>query len=228
MICLNGFLLSWIKYGDSDAVLHFFTEEEGYQTFFFKGIFSPKNKNKSLLIPLQKISITCNKKGKTGIYSISRLENLDQNDEFEVKSNAVIFFISSFLNQILRNENSNEIIYQEIISFKNELSQKNFQSHLIFLLQILKIHGISPLINSDYKFLNPESGHFEREITQLLLNSEISDIWKNILQSENPYEVKIHPKLRKNFLDSCLVYYKYHFTDFRTPQSLEIIQQIFE
>ena len=34
--------------------------------------------------------------------------------------------------------------------------------------------------------------------------------------------------MRKTFLDSVLVYYHYHITDFKTPNSLEIIQQIFE
>jgi DNA repair protein RecO (recombination protein O) len=52
----NGFLLSFIKYGENDAVLHCFTEEEGFQSYFLKGIYSKKNKKKALLQPLNKLN----------------------------------------------------------------------------------------------------------------------------------------------------------------------------
>ncbi|MDN5476270.1 MAG: DNA repair protein RecO, partial [Chryseobacterium sp.] len=61
-----------------------------------------------------------------------------------------------------------------------------------------------------------------------LFNEEISNIWKTALSSENLYTTKIHSSLRKDFLDSLLVYYHYHMTDFKVPASLEVIQQIFE
>ncbi|WP_308005690.1 recombination protein O N-terminal domain-containing protein, partial [uncultured Chryseobacterium sp.] len=52
----NGFLLSYIKYGENDAVLHCFTEEDGFQSYFLKGIYAKKNKKKALLLPLSKLN----------------------------------------------------------------------------------------------------------------------------------------------------------------------------
>ncbi len=224
----KGFLLSYLKYGDNDAIAHIFTKENGYESFFIKGIYSPRNRKKAYLQPLNELDFTLSNRLKSGaIKNISKIEALGSLDEnLDVRTNSVVFFIADFLNQVLRNETCNPSIYKEIDVFKSALNQRKFQSHLIFLVNILNIHGLNPLF-SDQKFLNPESGNFTDYEVHNLFNEEISEIWKQIISAETPYEIKIEPKKRKDFLDSILVYYHYHFSDFRTPGSLEIIQQIF-
>ena len=54
----TGFLLSYIKYGDYDAILHCYTLEGGFQSFFMRGIYSAKNKKKAFLSPLNELEIT--------------------------------------------------------------------------------------------------------------------------------------------------------------------------
>lgn len=224
----NGFLLSFIKYGENDAVLHCFTEEDGFQTYFLKGIYSKKNKKKALLQPLNKLNFSINPSRGNGISSISKFELVKGHDiDSDIKANTVIFFISDFLNQILKYENKNPNIFLSIERFINELESRNYQSHLLFLLFILKVQGVAPLINEG-NFLDPETGTFSLSPCHQLFSEEISMIWKNALCAENFYATKIQSSLRKDFLDSLLVYYHYHITDFRKPISLEVIQQIFE
>lgn len=224
----NGFLLSFIKYGENDAVLHCFTEEDGFQTYFLKGIYSKRNKKKAFLQPLNKLNFSINPVRGNGIPSISKFELVKGNDvDMDIKASTVIFFISDFLNQVLKFENKNPNIFFSIERFIHELESKNYQSHLLFLIAILKVQGVAPLI-SEGNFLDPETGTFSSAATHQLFSEEISMIWKNVLCTENFYRVKIQSPLRKDFLDSLLVYYHYHITDFRTPTSLEVIQQIFE
>lgn len=224
----NGFLLSFIKYGENDAVLHCFTEEEGFQSYFLKGIYTKKNKKKALLQPLNKLSLSINPVRGNGIPTISKFEMVKNTDIYnDIKVNTVIFFISDFLSQTLKYENKNIQIYHGIDKFIDELINRNYQAHLLFLLVILKIQGVAPLLG-DGMFLDPETGTFSFTITHQLFNEEISTIWKSALCAESLYTIKIHSSLRKEFLDSLLVYYHYHITDFKTPASLEILQQIFE
>ncbi|MGO4708794.1 DNA repair protein RecO [Chryseobacterium sp. 2TAF14] len=228
MISQNGFLLSYIKYGENDAILHCFTEEDGFQTYFLKGIYSKKNKKKAFLLPLNKLNFSVNAGKNSGIQTVSKFETTEVNDVYtDIKANTVIFFIADFLNQILRNEHKNELIFSSINEFIAQLNQQNYRSHLVFLIKILKIQGVAPLL-SDGNFLDPETGTFSNLGTHHFFDNQNSLLWKLILSSENPYEIKIPQALRKNFLDSLLVYYHYHITDFKTPNSLEIIQQIFE
>ncbi|KMQ58568.1 recombinase RecO [Chryseobacterium angstadtii] len=224
----NGFLLSYIKYGENDAVLHCFTEEDGFQTYFVKGIYSKRNKKKALLQPLSMLSFTINPARGNGIPSVSGFELVKGHDLYmDIKANTVIFFISDFLNQILRHENKNPGLFFSIDEFVNELACKNYQCHLLFLITLLKIQGVAPLIN-DGIYLDPETGTFSDRASHQLFGEEISSIWKTALFAENLYTTKVPNSLRKDFLDSLLVYYHYHITDFKIPASLEVIQQIFE
>ena len=59
------FLLSYTKYGDHDAVLHCFCRENGFESFFAKGIYATKNKKKAFLFPLNELLVyTSDKKKK--------------------------------------------------------------------------------------------------------------------------------------------------------------------
>ncbi len=60
----------------------------------------------------------------------------------DIKTNTVIFFISDFLNQILKYENKNLSIYSGIDRFISELTNKNYQAHLLFLVAVLKIQEL--------------------------------------------------------------------------------------
>lgn len=228
MFSQKGFLLSFIKYGENDAILHCFTEDEGFQSYFLKGIYSKKNKKKAFLLPLNQLNITVNHNKNTGIKTISKFEMVELNDIYtDIKANSVIFFVADFLNQVLKNESKNEVIFKTIQELVFELERKNYRSHLIFLVKILRIQGVSPLLGEG-NYLDPETGVFSHVGTHHLFDTEISALWKAILCAPNPYEITISKTLRKNFLDSVLVYYHYHFSDFRTPDSLEVLQQIFE
>ncbi|WP_294288139.1 DNA repair protein RecO [uncultured Chryseobacterium sp.] len=224
----NGFLLSYIKYGENDAVLHCFTEEDGFQSYFLKGIYTKKNKKKALLLPLSKLNFSLNPLKGNGIQTISKFEMVKSNDIYtDIRCNSVVFFVSDFLNQNLRHENKNHTIFICLEEFIDELQNRNYQSHLIFLIKILKIQGVAPLIN-DRQYLDPETGTFTSEIMHQMFTEEISSVWKNVLTAEDPYRMRIPSRLRKDFLDSILVYYHYHITEFKIPASLEVIQQIFE
>ena len=223
----TGFLLSYIKYGDYDAILHCYTLESGFQSFFMRGIYSAKNKKKAFLSPLNELEITFfNHHGNLPTLKKAELsEKLP--DEVNVHQNAVIFFLSDFLNQILKNEIQQVALYQEIKFFKQKVLEKKMQAHYFFLIRMLQFFGISPLV-SEEKFLNIEKGVFQEEITQKEMDEELSSLWKKILDEEIDGAFIIEKKYRKPLLDSILQYYKTHFPEFYAPKSLPVILEVFE
>ena len=223
----TGFLLSYIKYGDYDAILHFYTLESGFQSFFMRGIYSAKNKKKAFLSPLNELEITfSNHHG--NLPTIKKVELSEKlPDEVNVHQNAVIFFLSDFLNQILKNESQHVTLYQEIKFFKQKILEKKMQAHYFFLIRILQFFGISPLV-SEEKFLNIEKGIFQEEIAQKEVDEELSCLWKKILDEEIEEDFIIEKKSRKPLLDSILQYYKTHFPEFYAPKSLPVILEVFE
>ena len=223
----TGFLLSYIKYGDYDAILHFYTLESGFQSFFMRGIYSAKNKKKAFLSPLNELEITfSNHHG--NLPTIKKVELSEKLPyEVNVHQNAVIFFLSDFLNQILKNESQHVDLYQEIKFFKQKILEKKMHAHYFFLIRMLQFFGISPLLSIE-KFLNIEKGIFQEEISQKEVDEELSSLWKKILDEEIEEDFMIEKKYRKPLLDSILQYYKMHFPEFYSPKSLPVILEVFE
>ena len=223
------FLLSYMKYGDQDAILHCFSAERGYQSFFAKGIYSSKNKKKPYLFPLNLLNITVARgAGNKTLPPIAKLEPAaDFYDFNDVKVNSMLFFTADFLHQILREEHQNEMAFKEINRFKEQVEVNNPISHLSLIFQFLKVSGIAPLLREG-SYLNPESGTFTQEISHPFFTAEISSLWRIFLTAENPYEIHLSRHERNIFLDSLMIYYHLHFTGFYTPNSLGVLRQIYE
>lgn len=229
MTTYKAFLLSYIRYGDHDAILHCYTEESAYLSFYVKGIYAAKNKKKAFLFPLNELLITTSKtKSNSELLTISTIESVNKKDLYQnVKANAIIFFASDLLNQILRFENqSNPQLYRTVSSFLDQVEDSNMNSHLILMFKIITIQGWEPLGNDQY-YLNPETGNFIGTEVHYLFDKENSTLWKLFLSQNTTENIQLNREQRKKLLDSLLVYYHFHFVDFRTPKSLEIIQDIF-
>ncbi|MBC7556323.1 MAG: DNA repair protein RecO [Chryseobacterium sp.] len=225
----KGFLLSYLKFGDNDAILHCFTNDEGFQSFYIRGIYASKNKKKALLMPLSEIFLDVNLKSKSAsLPLLNQIENANlKNFDFDVKISSILFFISDFLNQVLKSENEQSRIYEEIQAFISQLKNGNLKAHLIFLFKIIQLLGFAPLIGED-KFLNIETGLFTEQLSHQIFTEEISQIWKTILETPENYLVKIPQNKNRELLNSLLIYYQFHLENFKIPISLEVVKEIFQ
>lgn len=224
----RGFLLSYIKYGDNDVILHCFTENSGFQSFFVRGIYSAKNKKKAYLSPLNELNfIITNAHKKSNIQSISKIEKVDVLDDYQdVRASAIVFFMSEFLHNVLKAEVQQPQVYEMIKTFLHQVKNRNYQAHFCFLVEYLKVQGVAPLYGEE-EFLDPESGCFAEGRVHHLFYKEISEHWKKLITEAQIYEVKLKNTLKEDFLDSVLVYYHCHFPNFKIPKSLEVLKEVF-
>ena len=221
-----GYLLSYVKYGEHDVILHCFTQKMGFQSYFLRGIYSTKNKKKAYLAPLNEITFVIDNHHKSNIISIKKIEQCKILESNDIRVSSIIFFVAEFLSQVLKTEVKQENIYLVIKKFCNAVEQNNFHAHFIFLVEFLKIQGIAPLV-SDEKYLDPEMGRYDIMVGHHLFNEEISSLWKNYILESDISNIKIKNELKRQFLDSVMLYYYYHFPDFKTPKSLEVLKMIF-
>ena len=223
------FLLSYIKYGDQDAVLHCFSAENGFSSFFIKGIYAPRNKKKPYLFPLSLLNITFKtNKNRTAISTVSKIESAKEiSVTGDVRIHSILFFAADFLNQILQQESQNELAFAEIERFRTEIESINLEGCNALLFNFLRIVGIAPLC-TDGKYLDVDQGTFTDDLIQSCCDLEISQIWRTFLNSENPYEIKLKRTQRKQFLDSLMRYYQWHFSGFFVPNSLAVLRQVYD
>lgn len=224
-----GFLLSYIRYGDHDAIVHGFTQECGFQSFFLRGIYSSKNKKKPYLAPLNELIFTLKSDSfSSALPQIQKIEmHGEQMNQLLVKQNVVIFFMAEFLHQTLKNEEANQLLYQEIAGLRKSILQGDSSAHFVFMIRLLRIFGIAPLV-TDKKYLNIEQGGFEDFFSKDQAEEYHSSLWKKILAPEEDLALRIEKSQRKKLLNSILAYYQYHFPDFQVPKSLAVIQQLMD
>ena len=229
MQIIKCFLLSYVKYGDTDAILHCYTEEAGFQSFFAKGLYTSKNKKKPYLFPLNFLLFSVPKKAdENRISRVSKIEaGADFHDFQNVAASSVLFFTADFLHQVLREEGKNELLFQEILNLRDEFIEQKFNAYLAFIFKFLLVSGVAPLKGNE-RFLNPESGIFEAEISHSFFDENVSEIWLKFLNAPEIYAVKLAKKEKTAFLDSLMIYCQFHITNFYIPKSLAVVREIFE
>lgn len=223
----SGYLLSYVRYGDNDVILHCFTKTNGFQSFFVRGIYSAKSKKKAYLAPLNELVFTISEQNKAKLPNIKKIEQVKSIDCGDVRTASVVFFIAEFLYQVLKSETRQEMIYASISDFLSHLEAENYQSYYAFMINFLAIQGIAPLVGEG-NFLNPEMGCFEHQLFHQYFNEEVSKLWKAFLIQDDVYSIKIKNHLKADFLDTILLYYAHHFPDFKFPKSLEVLKEIFD
>lgn len=228
MLIHRGFLLSYLKYGDHDAILHCFTKEVGFQSYFARGIYKARNKKKPYLFPLSFLQITTSgNPAKNGLSLLQTMEpDVEYGDEHLVNHSSVLFFVADFLNQLLQSEPANPLLFEEICRVRSQIATGNLDAYIVFLVRFIRISGVAPLV-SEQRFIDPESGVFSDAQSHDAFSADISAIWKEMLVATSPYDIRLPRKIKTDFVDSVMFYGLFHFTGFRIPRSLEVLRQIY-
>lgn len=229
MLIQNCYLLSYVKYGDHDAVLHCFSEKAGYQSFFAKGLYTARNRKKPYLFPLNQLLISVPEKfADKPISRLSKIENAPDSAGYRnVAASSILFFVADFLNQVLREEGQNQQLFAEMGKLRTETDSGNIDAYLAFIFRFLSISGVAPL-SSEGAFLDVESGRFEPVRAHAVFDEKISALWKRYAQEANLYKIRLRRDERHAFLDTLMIYCQFHITGFRIPQSLAVVREIFD
>ncbi len=235
-----AFVLNYIKYGESAAIIHFYTKENGLITGISKGAFSAKNKTiRNALLPLSQVELTLNHKGKSELKTIRNIQ-LNQ-PYYSLHSNpqkiAITQFLAEILHLTLKEQEPNTRLFNFIENQMNLFDVKSSEFadfHLIFLFQLTHYLGFYPnLENEDLRkgLFNLQEGAIidQKEFLPLTLNSEQNKWWlqlANIRFSES-YKNQFNQKQRQVLLQILLQYYEIHHSEFRQPKSLEILSALF-
>lgn len=227
MLITDCYLLSSIKYGDTDVVINVFSKEEGYLSFFGKNFYSSRSKKKSYLFPLNEVKITSLPLKEKKIATLSKIEILQTNyNEKNISTSCILLFTSEFLHTVLKNESKNSKIYSLISDFLSEVQTGNMDAYCSLIFKLLEYNGFSPLLSS-LPFLNPLTGKFTHEIFNQDFSAQVSEIWKKFLLSENTFSIRLTTEQRRAFLHSLLLYYQIHFDQFKIPSSYQVMKEVF-
>lgn len=231
----QAIVLRTIPYSDSKLILNCYTPKFGKIAFIDYRAKGRKKHRSGYFHPLAIIEVEYNSHERKQVYSAKSIQHSVQLQSVLTNpfKQSISLFLSEFLDFILKDEDSNETLYEYIlkgISALDEAKEGYDLFHLKFILDLATFTGFFPEIqfNQYYenRFLNLMNGAFEDHDGSLTVSTNCTLF---IVQLANtPYEslgdIDVSTGLITEGLNALMRYYSIHFPDFKTPTSLKIFR----
>jgi len=238
LISTEAIALSSIKYSESSLIVKCFTLSEGIKSYLIKGIRSRKKKffNLGLFQPLTILEIDANHKNNGNLESLRSAKILHpyKTIPFDIYKNSIALFLSEMLLRSIKEEEKNEALYFFI---KNSLiwldSSSNYINfHIHFIVKFLKYLGISPNESKiNLKGFDMVNGAFSNSINKNnYISGKVITYFKEFLGTNfdtNDHTISSSME-RKELLEFLMKYMQIHLEDFRRPNSLNIMYDLFK
>ena len=147
---VRGVVLHHIRYRESSAIVHIYTDQFGRQTFMAHSIRGKKAKFRSnLLQPLTLLELEMYHKEKREIQQLKEIHNYIPYTSIPVDpyKSSQAMFLSEILYKVLREEEPNPDLYDFLehgLQFLDVADQHTVNFHLLFLVQLTRYLGFYP------------------------------------------------------------------------------------
>ena len=235
----RGIVLHTTKYGESSLVVHCYTEQAGRQTFMVKGVRKSRKQNRSNLFqPLFILDFEIYHKDSREIQLVKEVTRaLPLNSlPFDITKSTQAIFIAEVLYRVLKEEESNPILNNFLVStiqYLDTMEEASADFHIIFMFQLSKHLGFYPQNNSGEEriFFNLASGQYKTHYgdPEIHLNAEDSRLWSRYMRTDiqSVKEEGFNGTQRKITLDNLARFYKLHVSGMGEIRSLEILHAFF-
>lgn len=229
----SGVLLKKINYSETSLILHFFTLEDGFQAYIFRG---GKKKKGTILQPLSLIEITSYHKKNDTLKKITEVNSLfvPQNLFFHPIKSGLSFFMTEVLSQVLYDVNADNNMFSFLeheirwIDDSNQLT--NYP--MWFLFKLAEQVGIGVQVeNPNGAFFNFQEGLISNQTptSSFYVNDDVVPTVAELLTSSKTKFLAQHiDKTKRNqIINHLLHYFQFHINGFKEPKSIAIMKTIF-
>ncbi|MFB9055517.1 DNA repair protein RecO [Mariniflexile ostreae] len=237
LVTTNAIVLSKLRYADNDLIVKCYTQQLGVVSFLLRGVLkSKKGYNKiAYFQPLSQLQLHIDYKDNRSLHSIkeTKLNYTYSSLHTHVFKSAIVMFLAEVLSNILQEEEQNETLYHYLETSLSWLDIHNdfANFHLLFLLKLTKYLGFYPEdTNLNNNYFNLLTGTFEtKPIGKYTVSGDNLEVLKRLLITKFDMLslIKINGSQRQSFLNMMLLYFELHTGGFKTPKSLQILNQVF-
>ena len=233
----KAIVLSSLKYGDTSLIVRCYTEQLGLKSFIAKGVFSKKKRNTSIYFPLNEIDIAYTPKSNDQqlvFLKSAQTAYYYESLHFHPVKSAIVFFLAELLNLILKAEEHNSDLYQFIkqsLILFDEKIEDFADFHLVFLMNLTHFLGFYPNDDNENAILfDLENGFFSEANSSInMLNPIETELFKKLLNTPFDLTTKNHfnQQQRGLLLEILVKYYQIHTNNFKKPNSLQVLHELF-
>ncbi len=236
---VKGIVLHHIKYKESSAIVHVYTDLYGRQAYLINNIRGRRSKYPgNLLQSLTLLEIEAYHKEGKDLQRVKEISNYIpfRTIPFDMHKNSQTLFLAEVLYKTLREEDPNVELFNflenslQLLDVSEE-GMANF--HLFFLVQLTKYLGFLPENNfgeertgfdmrngqfSAGSGLHPE--YFDKS-SGVLLNNLLKGSFAKLP------EMSVKQEDRQKFLENIMDYYRLHIQGFGKVKSLAVLHEIY-
>ena len=235
----QGIVLNTINYSDKYILAPIYTNMFGRVTYMIPKTKGKSSKvQKSLFSPMSILDLEVEHQYSKDIQRVREAQNAYP--LFSIPTNmvktSVVFFLSEFLNRILKDTDEHQMIFNYLnysiqVLEQSEKGLANY--HIVFMLKLSQFLGFYPnfedynkgdifdMLNGIYVSSQPLHRHFvnrtESETLAMLAR----------INYENMHHFLFSQQDRVNIVNRMLEYYRIHLHDFPTIKSTEILHELF-
>ncbi|MDB4097221.1 DNA repair protein RecO [Flavobacteriaceae bacterium] len=237
LISTQAISLNYVKYSETSIIVKCLTKSDGLKSYLIKGIRTSKKKkiNIGFFQPLTQLELDANHRNNGNLESIRSVKIINpyKTIHLDIVKNSIVMFLSEVLSKSIKEEEKNFALFNFLKDSMIWLDQsKKFSNfHIHFLIKLLSFLGISPdQSNQDLNGFNMIDGIFcKYDRSEYCVNGEIVSNFKSFLGTEfDNSSCKVNTsKQRKELIEFLIKYMQIHLPDFKRPNSLNILYELF-
>jgi DNA repair protein RecO (recombination protein O) len=235
-----GIVLQLTPYSDAQKVVRIFTRDFGTRSFMVTvhGKSRGSRAASALFRPMQELNLVFKNlpSDKLGRIKEASPQSLFNNLHNDPGKRIIALFLSELLYKVLKNHQTDESLYDFILSSLLSLDETNLKTsdfHLFFLAGLASMLGFHPEnnYNEQWKYFNTQEGRFVSENftgTGVVRNETLSQKLNIIFNPDENSASQLHLNRdqRVAILNVLIEYFRYHVPEFSEIKSLEVLREI--
>lgn len=230
-------VISSLKYGEADLIVKCYTRQAGLKSYLLRSVLKSKKGKikKALFLPLSLLEIEANHKESRNLEYLkeARLLVPYQSLHTDILKQALVMFLAEILQYSIHEEEPNAPLFdylaESFVWLDTAGSFANF--HIVFLLELSRYLGFYPDTTTiDQPCFHLQEGRFTQPLIDPLCNCEavIADFKGYFgIDFDASVSIKVPKKDRLEVLNLLLSYYQLHLQNYKAPQSLAVLNQLF-
>ena len=235
LVKTKAIVFSAIRYQEKSLIVKCFTEEAGIKTYFIRNAFSKaKNaQNRVYFQPLTLLEIEADHKNKSSLEYIKSVSLAHPYHSLNIDyvKNVMAIFLAEFISNAVKEEEPNKQLYSFIetalLWFDNHEGTANF--HLYFILELTKYLGFYFDDSDEFSlYFNAREGVFVNQYNPDCFNEDETLLLRKLIR----FNLTVNEKFfsaneRRVLLRLLITYYQNHVVNFKEPNSLNVLIEVF-
>lgn len=229
----EGIVLHSIPYSETSVIVHIYSKDSGAIACIMGNVRTSRSKS-AYFRPLSIINFKAYSKK---VHSLQRIHDIryaynPTSIYTSVYKANIALFLGELLNFVCTHSETNSELYEHIVRYVQFLDAQQTcyaQSHIIFLIQLLSIWGVSPSENyTQGAYFNIVQAAYCSTYTADCMPRAISKLFYNFAQASSYDAEYTCTREEKNaLLEYVIEYFNLHVQPIRSLKTLEILQEVF-